>query len=69
MGLIGKMCGSIARPDAIQSDRLPLNTPKVTTFVEEAFKLVGIVFLTAYLVAISHKALRQSGATQRPAIG
>lgn len=39
------------------------------TFVEEAFKLVGILFLTAYLVAISHKALRQSGATQRPAIG
>ncbi|OCP35299.1 hypothetical protein [Ensifer sp. LC163] len=39
------------------------------TFVEEAFKLVGILFLTAYLVAISHKALRQGGASRRPAIG
>ncbi|WP_457579867.1 hypothetical protein [Ensifer canadensis] len=39
------------------------------TFVEEAFKLVGILFLTVYLVAISHQALRHGGASQRPAIG
>lgn len=147
MGLIGKMCGSIARPDAIQSDRLRRTllagglfaalmgvddflmlheavattgipeevvlvphmlvlcalcycayavraaTPRLllagsvlsmglsfaadmapihvggATFVEEAFKLVGILFLTAYPVAISHKALRQSGASRRPAVG
>ncbi|WP_457588147.1 hypothetical protein [Ensifer canadensis] len=39
------------------------------TFVEEAFKLVGILFLTTYLVAISHQALRHGGAPKRPAIG
>lgn len=39
------------------------------TFVEEAFKLVGILFLSAYLVTISHQALRHGGALQRPAIG
>lgn len=39
------------------------------TFVEEAFKLIGILFLTTYLVAISHQALRHGGASRRPAIG
>ncbi len=38
------------------------------TFVEEGFKLVGILFLTTYLVAISHQALR-GRASKRPAIG
>lgn len=37
------------------------------TFVEEGFKLVGILFLTVYLVAISHQALRHGSAAQRPA--
>ncbi|KQW62015.1 MULTISPECIES: hypothetical protein [unclassified Ensifer] len=39
------------------------------TFVEEAFKLVGILFLSAYLVTISHQALQHGGASRHPAIG
>lgn len=39
------------------------------TFVEEGLKLVGILFLTTYLVAIAHQALRQGGALQHPAVG
>lgn len=39
------------------------------TFVEEGFKLVGILFLTAYLVAIGHQALRRGGALRREADG
>ncbi|MGF6174377.1 hypothetical protein [Ensifer sp. 4252] len=38
------------------------------TFVEEAFKLVGILFLSTYLITISHQALRHGGASQRPVI-
>lgn len=39
------------------------------TFVEEGLKLVGILFLTTYLVAISHQALRHGEVPRHPATG
>lgn len=60
------VCSVLSMALSFATDMAPIHDAGAT-FVEEGFKLVGILFLTAYLVAISHQALRQDTPSQLPA--